>query len=84
MGLTPLSVDEAPEKQRNFMNSALRQLDAAQQTIDTRQADQETYAKKRYAPKLGSKILKAVGITGPYRKRMQQYDEMRSKPTPRF
>lgn len=84
IGAEPLSVDTSPDKQRDFMSSALYRIDEAQQKIDARQADQEAYAKKHYAPKLGRKILNSLGIKGPYLKQMQQYEEMRSKPTYRF
>ncbi len=81
IGAEPLSVDAPPEKQRAFMESMLHRMQQSQEVIDKKQAARDEYAHE-FGPKVGSKILKAIGIKRPYNKRQERYERIRKGGSP--
>jgi hypothetical protein len=78
MNEPPLSVDDDPDRQRAFMEAMDYDVARAQQKIEAQQTEREAQARKRYGPKLGSLVLRRIGIKGPYNKRMQQIEDYRT------
>lgn len=80
----PLTIDSSSTWQSYYRQQVRRFTDMHLKMIAELRAEQEHFARTQYAPTIGSKLLRLVGIGGPYKRRQEQYEGVRDFKLPRY